>query len=321
VKKLKRKVRGKTGKLIAENRKWKLKTAGKRFYMTVLSIIACRMFEDELAHVLSSDRELEQLIVVESRDSFGLLRKLKSDNCLPGTVPLDRIPFLLGNGHGSGSMAIAKPLLKLPFFRKIHEKMKLKAAHRVTVVINLLRLGLHDDLDILKSEVYENIKEMASFSDGILLFYCSCGEAFESLEEDFSGFDCPLYRLKDENEEVVADCISAALGGNAAYDEIMYACRGTGALYFTPMWASSWKQMGEERKKSRDFNDNFLKDPRYSRVVKLDTGLSYDPDFHKNIQDFARTFDMEIVEVKGSAELAEKSYRAAKKGVIQHTLE
>lgn len=79
--------------------------------------------------------------------------------------------------------------------------------------------------------------------------------------------------------------------------------------------------MGEERKKSRNFNDNFLKDPRYSRVVKLDTGLSYDPDFHKNVRDFARTFDMEIVEVKGSAELAEKSYRTAKKGVIQHTLE
>jgi hypothetical protein len=279
------------------------------------------MFEDELAHVLSSDRKLEQLIVVEGRDSFGLLRKLKSDNCLPGTAPLDRVPFLLENGHGSGFMTIAKPLIQLPFFSKIHENMKLKAAHRVTVVVNLLRLGLHDDFDILKAEVYKNIKEMASFSDGILLFYCSCGEAFESLEEDFSGFACPLYRLKDGDEEVVADCISAALGGNATYDEIMYTCRGTGALYFTPMWASSWKQMGEERKKSQNFNDNFLKDPRYSRVVKLDTGLSYDPDFHKNIRDFARTFEMEIVEVKGSVELAEKAYMAAKKGVIQHTLE
>lgn len=289
--------------------------------MTVLSIIACRIFEDELAYILSSDRELEQLIVVEGKDSFRLLRKLKSDNCLPRTAPLDRVPFLLGNRHSFPFMKIAKPLLKLPFFRKTHEDMKLRAAHRVTVVVNLLRLGLHDDLEILKSEVYENIKEMAQFSEGILLFYCKCGEAFESLEKDFSGLDCPLYRLKDENEEVVADCISAALGGNAAYDELMYACRGTGALYFTPMWASSWKQMGEESKKSRNFNDNFLKDPRYSRVVKLDTGLSYDPDFHKNIRDFARTFNMEIVEIKGSVELADRSYRAAKKGLIEHNLE
>jgi hypothetical protein len=288
--------------------------------MPVLSIIACRMFEDELAHIISSDRELEQLIVVENKDNFGLLQKLKSDNCLPRTAPLDKVFFLLGNGHGSGLMTVAKPLLILPFFRKIHEKIKLKATHRVTVIVNLLKLGLHDDLDILKSEVCKNIKEMASFSDGILLFYCSCGEAFENLEENFSEFDCPLYWLKDGNGEVVTDCISAALGGNTVYDEIMYACRGTGALYFTSMWASSWKQMGEERKRSHNFKDNFLKDPRYSRVVKIDTGLSYDPDFHKNVRDFARTFDMEIVEVKGSVELAEKSYRAAKKSVIQRTL-
>ncbi|WP_255350467.1 MULTISPECIES: DUF1638 domain-containing protein [unclassified Methanosarcina] len=87
------------------------------------------------------------------------------------------------------------------------------------------------------------------------------------------------------------------------------------------MWASSWKEWREERKKSRNFNNDFLKDPRNSRVVKIDTGLSYNPDFHKNIRGFARTFDMEIMEIKGSAELAEKSYRAAKKGVIQHTLE
>ncbi|HEY3362835.1 MAG TPA: DUF1638 domain-containing protein [Methanosarcina sp.] len=288
--------------------------------MPILSIIACRIFEDELAHIISNDRELEQLIVVESKDNFGLLHKLKSDNCLPRTAPLDKVSFLLGNGHGSGLMPIVKPLLTLPFFRKINEKKKLKAAYRVTVVVNLLKLGLHDDLDILKSEVCKNIKEMALFSDGILLFYCSCGEAFEGLEEDFSELDCPFYWLKDGNEEVVTDCISAALGGNTVYDEIMYACRGTGALYFTSMWASSWKQMGEERKRSSNFKDNFLKDPRYSRVVKIDTGLSYDPNFHKNVKDFARSFDMEIVEVKGSVELAEKSYRAAKKGVIQQTL-
>jgi hypothetical protein len=86
--------------------------------MPVLSIIACRIFEDEIAHIISNDKELEQLIVVESKDSFGLLRKLKSDNCLPGATPLDRVPFLLENGHGSGFMTTVKPFLILPFFKK-----------------------------------------------------------------------------------------------------------------------------------------------------------------------------------------------------------
>ncbi|MGB9928102.1 MAG: hypothetical protein ACPK85_06810 [Methanosarcina sp.] len=37
------------------------------------------------------------------------------------------------------------------------------------------------------------------------------------------------------------------------------------------------------------------------------------PDFHKNVRDFACNFDMEIMEVKGNEEIAEKSYGAAKK--------
>lgn len=160
--------------------------------MPVLSIIACKIFEDELAHIISNDKKLEQLIVVENKDSFGLLRKLKSEDCLPRTAPLDRVPFFLGNRHNSNFMKIAKPLFILSFFRKIHENMKFKAAQKVTVVVNLLRLGLHDDPDILRAEVYENIKEMASFSDGILLFYCSCGGAFENLEPNCLEFNCPL---------------------------------------------------------------------------------------------------------------------------------
>ena len=39
--------------------------------MPVLSIIACGMLEDELVHVLSKDSELQQLIVVENRESQG----------------------------------------------------------------------------------------------------------------------------------------------------------------------------------------------------------------------------------------------------------
>jgi hypothetical protein len=44
--------------------------------MPVLSIIACGMFEDELAYVLSSDRELAQLILIENSEHFGLQRKV-----------------------------------------------------------------------------------------------------------------------------------------------------------------------------------------------------------------------------------------------------
>ena len=165
--------------------------------MPVLSIIACRMLEDELVHVLSKDRELQQLIVVENRDITGFLRKLKSKNCSPRTVFLDRIPVLLKGGSSPDFKTFAKFLSLFPFFKRIHKK-KIREEKKVSVVVNLLRLGLHADLELLKAEVYRNIREMAPFSDRILIFYGTCGHTFGKLEEDFADLECPLFFLKDK---------------------------------------------------------------------------------------------------------------------------
>ncbi len=284
--------------------------------MPVLSIIACGMFEDELAYVLSRDHELKQLIFVDNRECMGLIHKLKSANYVPRKAPLDRIPFFLNSGQGSGFRILTKPLMLFPFFRKLHEDMKFRVGQKVTVVVNVLKLALHVDLELLKSEVHRNIREMAAFSDGILIFYGSCGHALGKLEEDFADLGCPLYFLKDCSGETVEDCISVAFGGNDAYAEAMLSCRGTGAIYLTPMWASSWNQMEKEGKGSVDFDSKYLKDPKYCVAAKLDTGLAYDPDFHKNVREFACRFNMEVRGMKGSVEVAKQSYEHARKAVI-----
>lgn len=289
--------------------------------MPVLSIIACGMLKDELAHVLSQDGELQQLILVENRESQGFFRELRAGNCLPRTVPLDRVPLLLNSGHEAGFGNIMKPLLLFSFFNKMHEKMKRKAARKVTVVVNLLRLGLHTDLELLRSEVYENIREMAPFSDGILLFYGTCGHALGKLEEDFAELGCPLYFLKDPAGETVEDCISLALGGNEAYAGAMLASQGVGTIYLTPMWASNWNQMENEGNGSPDLNRKYLKNSHYGRVVKINTGLSCGLDFHKNVREFAKVYAMEIEEMKGNMELAEHSYQNAKSSVVSGYLE
>lgn len=278
----------------------------------VLSIIACGMLEDELAHVLSEDHEIEQLIVVENRNNFGFLHKLKSGNCTPRTVPLDRVPMLLKSGFSPDFKTISKLLMPFSFLGKIYEKIEPKDEKRINVVVNLLRLGLHSDLELLKSEVYKNIREMATFSDGILIFYGTCGHVLGELEKDFVNLGCPLFFMKDKDGEIIEDCISAALGGNNAYARAMLACRGKGTIYLTPMWASSWKKL-EKESGSRDFNYRYLKNPMYCLAAKIETGLSYESDFHKNVQEFALTFGMKIIALKGSAEIAEQSYLAAKK--------
>ena len=161
--------------------------------MPVLSIIACGMLEDELVHVLSKDSELQQLIVVENRESLGFLRKLRLRNCNPKTAFLDRVPMLLKGQSGPDFRISARLPSGFPLFNKLCRKRKDR--EKISVVVNVLSLGLHADLEILKTEVYRNIREMSSFSDRILIFYGTCGHALGKLEEDLSDLDCPFFFL------------------------------------------------------------------------------------------------------------------------------
>lgn len=285
--------------------------------MPVLSIIACEMLEDELVYVLSKDQNVIRLITVENRQCFRFVRKLKSRNCQVRIFPLDRLSFFLKQMHGQVSMKIPNFLLKFPFFGKIHDNMQEKNREIITVVVNILKLGLHVDCDLLKSEIYRNMKEMADFSDGILLFYGNCGRSLRSLEADFKDFNCPLYFLKDENGDIVDDCISVALGGNDAYAEVMKSGNGTGMFYLTPMWASSWKEMKTESGSASDVDEHFLKNPLYKNVVKISNEISRGEEFDKDVLSFARTFDMSIIEMKGSMEIARKSYLNARNEICK----
>ncbi|NJD76615.1 MAG: DUF1638 domain-containing protein [Candidatus Methanoperedens sp.] len=250
--------------------------------MSVLSIIACDMLEDELAYVLSKDSELEQLILVDKMECFGLQRKLKSLGCLPALIPLDRVQEILKNKT------------------------------KVTVVANMLKMGLHMDVKMLKSEVYSNIREMSCFSDRILIFYGTCGHSLVNIEKDFEDLACQLFFLKDDSGKIVEDCISVALGGNDAYARAMVSSEDEGTFYLTPMWASGRMEIPKEMiSELSELGKMYLK--RYGRVAKINTGLSYEPDFDENVRDFARSFNLKIVEIEGSKKIAEQSYRDAKK--------
>ena len=148
---------------------------------------------------------------------------------------------------------------------------------------------------------------MSRFSDRILIFYGTCGHSLGNIEKHFEGLGCQLNFLKDDKGEIVEDCISAALGGNDAYAKTM--SKGAGTFYLTPMWASGWKEFPKEIISEHD--RNYLK--RYRRIAKINTGLPHGPDFDENVRDFARFFNLKIVELQGSKKIAEQSYMEAKK--------
>jgi hypothetical protein len=279
--------------------------------MPVLSIIACGMLEDELVHVLSKDSGLKQLIVVENRDNLEFLRKLKSKNCTPITAFLDRVPMLLNHGGLVDRITSLKFLSLFPFFKRIREKRILVEKENVKVVVNMLRMDLHSDLEQLKVKVYESIREMAIFSDNILIFYGTCGNTFGKLQEDFSDLECSLSFLMDKDGQMIEDCISLALGGNEAYARSMIEFRGMGTIYLTPMWASSWKKL-ENKAEGREFNNKYLNNSLYCLAAKIDIGLANNSEFNENVKEFACKFNMRITKLKGSMEIAEQSYLAAR---------
>ena len=180
----------------------------------------------------------------------------------------------------------------------------------------MLKLGLHTDLETLKTEVYRTIQEMAPFSDGILIFYGTCGYSLGKLEGDFVDLKCPLFFLKDKNGEIVEDCVSLALGGNEVYARTMTGFRGKGTMYLTPMWASSWKKF---KKKNQDFNSKYLKNSFYCLLAKINTGLGDPSEFHRNVEEFACEYDMKIADLRGNVEIAEQAYFFARNNLKPET--
>jgi len=88
--------------------------------------------------------------------------------------------------------------------------------------------------------------------------------------------------------------------------------KSEGTFYLTPMWASGRMEIPKEMiSEISELGKMYMK--RYGKVAKINTGLSYEPDFDENVRDFARFFNLKIVELQGNKKIAEQSYQNARK--------
>lgn len=260
--------------------------------MTVMGIIGCRIFEDEIVHVLANDPEAEKIYLVKNEENIGLLHKLKS-------LGLDPVV--------------------LPYYEL---KTRLKQKDEFSVIVQLQETGLHMDPSRLKNITYTNLNLMSRFADGILLFYGLCGCAFSRLRKDFPYIKCSLRLLQDrssgESSQPLEDCIAAALGGNSRYREILRSY--SDAFFLTPMWAVNWKnafKIDDGFKGGFEFTPENLKELGYRKIVRINTGLSYEPDYEKKIEEFALNFGFEVIELEGSTEIAQESYKMMKNMLLR----
>lgn len=251
--------------------------------MTVLGIVGCRIFEDEIVHVLANDPDIDSVYLIENEENKGIMRKLEAEGFEPVVMPFYKI------------------------------KADLKRSNEFSVIVQLQEMGLHMDPIRLKSKTYTNVDLMSRLVDGILLFYGSCGRAFSRMQRDFANTGCPIKMLQDrgtgELTEPLEDCIAAALGGNSRYREILKSHSDT--FFLTPMWAVNWKtafRVGDELFSGFEFTPEYLRKLGYRKVARINTKLSCEPDFEKKIEEFACNFGFEVIELEGSTEIVKKSY-------------
>jgi len=108
--------------------------------LPVLSIIACKMLEDELTRVLSLDATLRHLILVDNLEGMGLSRKLRAQNRSHLLIDREEIPDRIKDLQKDDFGKFIKPLLNR--FRIICGRANENASEQEhIVVVNVLRMG------------------------------------------------------------------------------------------------------------------------------------------------------------------------------------
>ncbi|WP_292464421.1 DUF1638 domain-containing protein [Methanolobus sp.] len=255
--------------------------------------------QDEIVWLFTNDSEIDKIIIVENENISEFKEKLREQHVSYDIISFEKIPYHLGEMDENESI----------------------------VVVNILELGLHAVPKTLKFEVYQNIKKMISFSDGILLFYGLCGNVLGKVEEDFClEKDGCIVRILRDDERIVDDCIGATVGGGANYLKLLKANSKEPAFFFTPMYASSWKELLGFAKYHSDPEKAFKMAKMvndlagYSRVAKVNTGLTYVKDIDAKIEEYANLFGYSTFEVSGNQEIFEKCYFSIKDEIKNKTM-
>ena len=257
--------------------------------MKTLTILGCKILQDEIVYLLENDPLVDEILVVSNGEEEYFSEKLKKIGIEYRVCSLEEIPAVIEADPPVG----------------------------YRVVVYMTELGLHLHPQLLKSKVYQKIEELSEYSSGILLFFGLCGNAFNKIEEDFKYLEksSPVRILKDD-EGIIDDCIGATVGGNCKYRDILQGLTDKGTFLFTPMYAHAWREFERVSPENSDRWIELLRRMHeitgYKRVARIRTGLSYTDDFDEKIEEFAGLFDFEILEMTGGQKIFERCYASMK---------
>jgi hypothetical protein len=263
--------------------------------MRVMSIISCKIFEDEIVHLVEHDEEVDEVLILKNGSSEDIVRKFGEIGCPCRELTLNNI-----EAH------------------RCFKDVKHVDGEGLMLVLNILEVvGMGKKRTILKTNVYDAILKMSLFSDGMLLFYGLCGNLLKDIEDDFKYLECPLALLRDPEGNIVDDCICAALGGKRAFMEKIKGFRGERVFMLTPMWAANWEKMVVANGFARNLENleesrMVFRAARYTQVAKINTGLNYQQNFESRVREFAAFYGFGITELETDQAIFEMCYSELK---------
>jgi hypothetical protein len=267
----------------------------KEVAMRIISIISCKIFEDEITHLVEHDEEVDEVLILKNGNSENIARNLGEIGCPCQEITLNNVKA----------------------YKDFKDKQD-KSGDELILMLNILEVvGTGRERARLKMNIYDAIMKMSLFSDRLLLLYGLCGNVLKNVEKDFKHIDCPIVLLRDFEGNLVDDCICATLGGKKAFMEVIRDLKGERAFMLTPMWAANWEKMVVANGFARSLealeeSKLVFKAARYTKVAKINTGLEYQRNFESRVREFADFYNFGITEIKAEQAIFQRCYSELK---------
>lgn len=201
-----------------------------------LAILACEVFESELAHLINNS---------------GITRIF-----MERTIENNKFAPLLE----SASVRFFNDIAFMP-----------RVTKDVSLIVNILPIGLHVDIDDLNYGVNTAIDKYKNVADAFLLMYGSCGNALNAI---IAREDVELY-YPNCGGTIVDDCVCSLLGPEAYLKEL---ARG-GSFFVIPGFAYYRDKMVERisEHSSKEYDDSMtrmmLEVNNYQRALFIEEGI------------------------------------------------
>ena len=257
-----------------------------------LGMIVCPMLEDEAIYNIKNDPEIDDVYLVNTAFNETIIPKLKQ--------------------HGVNYQTISTVKALSGDFDK----------DRYSVIIWVMFMGLHEDIDMLNMEITNQIITMCRSVDSIMLYYGRCGRGLDNICKWADvNIPIPVMIFRNRDGTMCDDCICVPVGGTDRYLNLLR--KYPGRLYFTPAMASNFEGFLSSMElfngldtKNTEIMKLILDMAGYTEVMEFQTGMGDQEHFKDNIKQFTEKYGLvwkKLEEGWADSSLTDMNYNNAKK--------